>query len=105
MGEKAIEAINAIKGMTLDQLGINMIPRPTEAEKAQLLQDCIELTKATRDGFVPFTQADLVMVRSLLNNDELELATIYMSKTIEEAKARHLAEQKQMVEATAAESY
>jgi hypothetical protein len=102
LGDKAIEAINAIKGMTLDQIGINMIPRPTETEKAQLLQDCIELTKATRDGFVPFTQADLVMVRSLLNNDELELATIYMSKTIEEAKAKHLAEQKQMVDATAA---
>jgi hypothetical protein len=40
------------------------------------------LTKAGRDGFMPFTQSDLVMVRMLLNNDQLELATIYMSKTI-----------------------
>jgi len=101
LGEKAIASIKSIQDLTLEQVGISLIPKPTETEKAQLLQDCIELTKATRDGFVPFTQADLVMVRSLLNNDELELATLYMSKAVNDAKEKHLAEQKEMVQATA----
>lgn len=100
LGETAINSIKAIEDMTLEQLGISLIPRPTEAEKAQLLQDCIELTKATRDGFVPFTQADLMMVRSLLNNDQLELATIYVSKATSEAKEKHLAEQQAVIQST-----
>jgi hypothetical protein len=97
-GDTAIDSIKSIDGLTLEQLGITMTPRPTEAEKAQILQDCIELTKAGRDGFMPFTQSDLVMVRMLLNNDQLELATIYMSKTIEENKAKHLAEQQAVIQ-------
>jgi hypothetical protein len=97
-GEKGIQSVLSIKDLTLEQVGISLIPRPSEIEKAQLMQDCIELTKAGRDGFMPFTQSDLVMVKSLLNNDQLELATIYMSKTIEQNKAKHLAEQQAIIQ-------
>lgn len=46
-------------------------------------------------------QANLIYIENLLANDQLELATIYMSKAVADNKKAHEEEQRRMVEFTA----
>jgi hypothetical protein len=101
LGKGAVGALMGIEGYDIENLGIKLVSKPTEARKAMLLQECIELSKSGRDGFMAMTQADLIYVENLLANDQLELATIYMAKAVERNKQDHEAEQKRMIEFTA----
>ena len=101
LGKGAVDAIKAIEGYDIEKLGINLISKPTEARKAALLQSCIELSKSGRDGFMALDQANLIYIENLLANDQLELATIYMSKAVADNKKAHEEEQRRMVEFTA----
>lgn len=101
IGKSAVASLKAIDDYDTDKLGVKLVSKPTEARKAMLLQSCIELSKSGRDGFMAMTQADLMYIENLLANDQLELATIYMSRAVERNKAEHEEEQRRMVEFTA----
>jgi hypothetical protein len=87
-----VRAMEAVKGLSMDELTITLKALPNQIEKENLKITIREAAMAgTRDGLKTLVESDLMVINRLIDSNQLEVAEMYAANVIDQRLAEYAA--------------
>jgi hypothetical protein len=86
LGDEKTNALDAFEDLTLEQIGIKLVSTPTRTRKQQILNAALQSMQVGKSGQSGITMSDYLFIEKMLEEDNDEFASWYM--TIAEERER-----------------